>query len=410
MSTTRPAEAAAPGQAEQSRRGGEHHRGMLERPVSRQLLDFRRGHRLRGRPELYTAYRQDMSLLNTPGKRIGVALILVIAVAGAFVLSNDLVILLGTAFAACIGAIGLNIVTGYAGQVSLGHAFFLGIGAYTAAVVSGDPEAAELGYGISFLPIPLLAAGTVAALAGLIVAPLALRLRGLYLAIVTLGLVFLGEHIFREARFITGGPGVGRGGTVLTLPGINPQQSGEILGISMSSTQKMYLVILVILVGMAIVGRNLARSDLGRAFSAVRDRDIAAEVIGVNLTRAKILAFVISSFYAGVAGALLYSILTRSEPNTFNLLLSVEYIAMILIGGVATISGSIIGALFISTLGRVSRELAEVLPTVIAIDSELLEAILYGVLIIAFLIFEPRGLFGIWVRVRNYWKGWPFSY
>lgn len=410
MSTTKSADTAAPPQDEGARRGGGHHRGMLERPVSRQVVEFRPGHRLRGRPELYTAYRQDMALLNTPGKRISVGLAIVLAAAGAFVLSNDLVILLATAFAACIGAIGLNIVTGYAGQVSLGHAFFLGLGTYTAAVVSGNPDGSELGFGLSFLPIPLLAAGIVAALAGLIVAPLALRLRGLYLAIVTLGLVFLGEHIFREMRFVTGGPGIGRPGTVLTFPGIDPQQGGEVLGVFLSVNQKMYLVILFVLIGMAVVARNLARSDLGRAFSAVRDRDIAAEVIGVDLTRAKILAFVISSFYAGVAGALLYAVLTRSEPGTFNLLLSVEYIAMILIGGVATISGSIIGALFISTLGRVSRELSELLPSVISVSSELLEAILYGVLIIAFLILEPRGLFGIWVRVRNYWKGWPFSY
>lgn len=409
MSTTSSADPATRPRT-RGARGGDHHRGMLERPVSRQVLDFRPGHRLRGRPELYTAYRQDMSLLNTGGKRAGVALVLVVALAGAFLLPNDLVILLGTAFAACIGAIGLNLVTGYAGQVSLGHAFFLGLGTYTAAVVSGNPEGSQLGLGWSFLPVPLIAAALVCALAGLIVAPLALRLRGLYLAIVTLGLVFLGEHIFREARFLTGGPGIGRAGTVLTLPGVNPQQDGEVLGIFLSSSQKMYLVILAVLVLMAIVGRNLARSDLGRAFSAVRDRDIAAEVIGVDLTRAKILAFVISSAFAGVAGALLYAILTRSEPNTFNLLLSVRYIAMILIGGVATISGSIVGALFISTLGRVSRELSELLPTAIAVSSELLEAILYGVLIIAFLILEPRGLFGIWVRVRNYWKGWPFSY
>jgi branched-chain amino acid transport system permease protein len=388
---------------------GGQHRGMLERPLTRSLEQKGPATRLRGRTELYTAYAQDMGLLNTPGKRIGVGLLTAAALVGAFVLPGDWVLLLSTAYAACIGAIGLNIVTGYAGQVSLGHAFFLGLGAYTAATISGDPAESTLGFGITLVPVWLVGAGAVAALAGLLVAPIALRLRGLYLAIVTLGLVFLGEHIFKEAAFITGGPGIGRGGVRAELFGFDFRVGGEFLGVFLTGAQRLYLLVFMVLVVGAVLGRNLARSDLGRSFSAVRDRDIAAEVIGVDLTRAKVLAFVISSFYAGVAGALLYTIVSVVEPGSFNLLTSVRYIAMILIGGVATISGSIMGALFISMLGRFSRELTELLPTGL-LSPELFEAILYGVLIIVFLIFEPRGLFGIWVRVRNYWKGWPFSY
>ena len=384
--------------------------GMLERPLSRGIRQGGPASRLRGRPELYTAYKQDMALLNTPGKKIGVLAILAVAVWFAFSLPNDWVTLLATTTVACIGAISLNIVTGWAGQVSLGHAFFIGIGAYAAAVISGDPEANVLGYGISLFPIPLIFGGLVAAVAGLLVAPLALRLKGLYLAIVTLGLVFLGEHIFRVARSLTGGAGVGRRGTVLSTPGFDTQNSGEVLGIFMTREAKLYLLALATLVVVAIATRNLARSDLGRAFSAVRDRDIAAEIIGVDLTRAKILAFVISSFLAGLTGAMLYAILTVAEPGSFNLLMSIRFIAMILIGGVATVSGAIMGGVFISMLGRFSREFAEILPSAIAVSPELLEGILYGVLIIGFLIIEPRGLFGIWLRIRNYWKGWPFSY
>lgn len=384
--------------------------GLLERPLSRAIQQAGPGSRLRGRPELYTAYKQDMGLLNTPGKRIGVLAILAVAVWFAFALPNDWVTLLATTTAACIGAIALNIVTGYAGQVSLGHAFFIGIGAYASAVISGDPDGSVLGFGISLFPIPLLVGGLVAGLAGLLVAPLALRLKGLYLAIVTLGLVLLGEHIFRTARTITGGAGLGRPGTQLTAPGYAPQTSGEVLGIFMTREAKLYLLGLGLLVVVAIATRNLARSDLGRAFSAVRDRDIAAEIIGVDLTRAKVLAFVISSFFAGVSGALLYAVLTFAEPGSFNLLMSIRFVAMILIGGVATVSGAIMGAVFISMLARFSREMAELLPQAVAISPELFEGILYGVLIVGFLIFEPRGLFGIWLRIRNYWKGWPFSY
>jgi branched-chain amino acid transport system permease protein len=373
--------------------------------------------RIKGRPELYTSYRQDMAMLNTSGKRKGVAAIVVAAIILPFVVADDFVIVLALGLAASIGAIGLNIVTGYAGQVSLGHAFFLGLGAITAAMVSGDPEGRTVGFGITFFPIWLLAAGLVAALAGLIVAPLATRLRGLYLAIVTLGLVFLGEHIFRDVRSITGGPGVGRPGPRAEFFGYRLDRDGEILGYFVSREQRLYLLMLVMLTIFAVIGRNLGRSALGRAFSAVRDRDIAAEVIGVELTKHKLLAFTISSFYAGVAGALLWTIIGFVEPMSFNLLLSVKYIAMVLIGGVATISGSIMGAMFIESLGRITRTLAPQIPGVSEsltggglINVFQLEAILYGGLIIGFLIFEPRGLFGIWFKVRNYWKGWPFSY
>lgn len=373
--------------------------------------------RLRGRPELYTAYAQDMALLNTTPKRLGVAGLVVSALALPFALNDDVLLVLATGFIASIGAIGLNLVTGYAGQVSLGHAFFIGLGAYTAAVISGDPDGRTLGYGITFMPLWLLAAGTVAAVAGLIVGPIATRLRGLYLAIVTLGLVFLGLHIFKEARFITGGPGVGRRGPVPEVLGFRFDTTSSVFGVMLTRQQKFYVLALVLLVVFAIVGRNLARSDVGRAFNAIRDRDIAAEVIGVHLAKYKILAFGISSFYAGVAGALLYAMLGFIEPESFDLLLSVVYIAMILIGGVSTISGSIMGAMFITALPRVSQELSRQVPFLSGqvggqglLNVFQLEAILYGLLIIGFLIFEPRGLYGIWVHVRNYWKGWPFSY
>ena len=384
--------------------------GMLERPLSRVLRPEVEGSRLRGRPDLYTAYKQDMALLNTPAKRNAVVLLVVATVYAAFVLPNDLVVLLSTAFVLCIGAIGLNLVTGYAGQVSLGHAFFVGIGAYTAAVISGPTDGRLLGYGFSFLPLWLVAAGLVTALVGGIIAPIALRLKGLYLAIVTLGLVFLGEHIFKEARPITGGPGVGRPAAVPSFGG-GEIASGEVWGlVFLSRAQQLYLIVFVVLVVLAILGRNIARSDLGRAFSAVRDRDIAAEVIGVDLTKAKVLAFVLSSFYAGVCGGLLFTIAGFVDPGSFNLLLSIRFIAMILIGGVATISGSIMGALFVALLPRVSLEIAKRIPESVGVDEILLEGILYGVLIVAFLILEPRGLYGLWIRIRNYWKAWPFSY
>jgi branched-chain amino acid transport system permease protein len=360
---------------------------------------------------MYTAYAQDMALLNTRGKKIGVGLLLVLGVLMPFFLQDDMLRLLATGCVLSIGAIGLNLVTGYAGQVSLGHAFFIGVGAYTAAVVAGDPEEDVWGLGITFLPAWLLAAGVVAALLGLLIAPLATRLRGLYLAIVTLGLVFIGEHIFREWDSVTGGFGVGRQAADPVLFGTDLSRSTE----SFSGDQQMYWLMLALLLVFALVGRNIARSAMGRSFAAVRDRDIAAEITGVDVRRVKRRAFVVSSFYAGCAGALLYAILGYIDPSSFGLLLSVQFVAMVLIGGVATISGSIMGAFFIALLPRLTRELPEYLPFLSSSATETpnvfqFETLLYGLLIVLFLLFEPRGLFGVWIRARNYWKAWPFSY
>ena len=374
------------------------------------------GKGLRGRALVRTNYAQEMGLLNTPAKRRSTIAMIVVGFLLPFMLTDDLLLILTLGMISAVGAIGLNLVTGYAGQVSLGHAFFIGIGAYTGAVLGGDPDGQLTGYGLPIW-IWLPAAGVVAAIAGLLVGPIAVRLRGLYLAIVTLGLVFLGDHIFREARSLTGGPGIGRRGPALEVFGINLNESGTILGIELAREQRQFIFALLFLIFFAIIGRNIARSGVGRAFSAVRDRDVAAAVIGVDLTKYKVMAFAMSSFFAGVTGALYYAVVGVFEPSAFGLLLSIQYIAMILIGGVATISGAIMGALFISLLGKFSGVLADVFPFISESSGSggflsvfQLEAILYGLLIIVFLIFEPRGLYGIWVRVRNYWKGWPFSY
>jgi branched-chain amino acid transport system permease protein len=366
---------------------------------------------MRGRPLLRTAYAQDLALLDTTSKRVWVGALVLVAAAVPWLFPDDVLQLLAAACVAAVGAIGLNLVTGYAGQVSLGQAFFLGIGAYTAAAISGDPDGRTIGFGVTNVLIWLPAAGLAAALAGVVVAPLATRLRGLYLAIVTLGLVFIGMYIFEEWDELTGGPGVGRAAAIPTIFGYRLDQT-DAFG---TRDQKLYLLMFVVLLVSAVTARNLARSKIGRAFTAIRDRDIAAGVIGVNLLRYKTIAFAVSSFYAGCAGALLYTVSGFFDPASFNLLLSVQYIAMVLIGGVGTIAGSVLGAFFITLLPRLTREVPAFVPFVSASPTETpntyqLETVLYGVLIIVFLIFEPRGLFGIWIRLRNYWKAWPFSY
>ncbi|HEX6686104.1 MAG TPA: branched-chain amino acid ABC transporter permease [Candidatus Limnocylindrales bacterium] len=366
---------------------------------------------MRGRPLLYTSYGSDMALFNTTSKKATVGLLVLAGLALPMMLEDRWLSLLATCCVAAIGAIGLGLVTGYAGQVSLGHAFFFGIGAYTSAFLSGDPNGRTMGLGYTEMLLWLPAAGLVALLFGVLVAPLATRLRGLYLAIVTLGLVFIGQHIFGEWHDLTGGTGVGRPPATLHLFGQDLATTGP----SFTRDQKLFWVMFVLLLIFALAARNIARSKVGRAFNAIRDRDIAAGIIGVNLARYKTVAFAISSFYAGCAGALLFTIVGFVEPGSFSLLLSVQYIAMVLIGGAGTISGAIAGAFFITLLPTFTREVQPLMPFVSAEASQTpnifqMEAILYGVLIIGFLIFEPRGLFGLWIRVRTYWKTWPFSY
>ncbi len=370
---------------------------------------------MRGRPGLITDYRRDMAVFPSTTRLVWFGLLSLGLIWLGLNLPSDLALLGATAAVASVGAIGLNIVTGWAGQVSLGHAFFLGLGAYTGSVLSGPSDAEVLGYELDMW-IWLPAAGLVAAAAGLIVAPLAFRLRGLYLAFVTLGLVFIGEHIFREVESVTGGQGVGRTGPEASILGFDLGADGDVLGIFLEREQKFYFFGLVLLLIMGFLAKNLVRSRIGRAFAAIRDRDIAAEIIGVPIARYKVIAFVVSSFYAGVTGAVLWMFAGFVVPSSFNLLLSIEYVAMVLIGGVATIAGSIMGATLITFLPRLVDNLAGFLPFISEsptggfLTASQVEEMLFGGLIVLFLIVEPQGLYGIWVRIRNYFKAWPFSY
>jgi branched-chain amino acid transport system permease protein len=420
---------------------------------------------MRGRPLLYTSYETDQSLLPTTTKRVALAVFLMVlvtlpfAVSGApgesrllgfqfpiigFLSTDTWLQLMGTACVYAIGALGLNILTGLAGQVSLGHAFFMAVGAYTAALL-GSPEGALLGMGLPmWVWLPM--AGIVPAVIGLIVGPTAIRVRGLYLAIVTLGLVFIGEYVWRNWVSLTGGSQAGR-----TFPELQvrlwkeetPLFDASIDSTWTSSEGQGFLFLLGMLIVFAILAKNIQRTRAGRAFQAIRDRDVAAEVMGVDEVRYKLMAFGISSFFAGVAGALLASYFGRTIPETWGLLLSVQFIAIILIGGAGTVSGTLMGSAFVIMLPRIVQNFTQWLKSavdsgegVVAFIGDIfistgtgdfglintapgvapglsvfqLNQVLYGLLIIGFLIFEPLGLYGIWLRIRNYWKGWPFTY
>jgi branched-chain amino acid transport system permease protein len=370
----------------------------------------------RGRPELYSDYAADMALLNTPAKRAWSAAILVAAVALPLLLDRDLLGLATQVVVYALAGIGLNLIAGYAGQLSLGHAFFMGLGAYTAALLGGTAGATVRGYELDLL-VWLPMAGVVPAVFGWVVAPLAARVKGLYLAILTLGLLFVGEHVFKEASWLTGGSGLGRAPAEAVVLGFDLYEARVLLGREIPAEGVFYLFCLILLVVLGVLARNLARSRTGRAFAAVRDRDIAAEVMGVPLVRTKRLAFTLSSFYAGVAGALLTVLLGYTTPERWNLLLSIDFLAVVLIGGVATVTGPIAGAAFVVLMPRFIETFAGSLPFIAGtvgapgiLNVFQLQRMLFGVMIVVFLVLEPRGLFGIWIRVRNYFRAWPFSY
>jgi len=370
----------------------------------------------RGRPELYSDYASDQAIWNTPAKRWSTAAILLVALALPWFLDRDLMGLAALVVVYAISGIGLNIISGYAGQISLGHALFMGIGAYTAALLGGSPTNLVRGFELDLL-IWLPMAGIVPALVGWLIAPIAARVRGLYLAILTLGLLFVGEHILKEMKWLTGGSGLGRKPAEPTVLGFEIWSRRTVFGTELSAVGSFYLFALVVLIVLAVLARNIARTRQGRAFSAVRDRDIAAEVMGVPLLRTKRLAFTLSSFYAGIGGALLTIIFGFTTPERWNLLLSIDFLAVVLIGGAATITGPIIGAAFVVLMPRFIETFAGSLPFISTtvggsgiLNVFQLQRLLFGAMIVLFLVLEPRGLFGVWIRIRNYFKAWPFSY
>jgi branched-chain amino acid transport system permease protein len=299
-----------------------------------------------------------------------------------------------------IGALGLGVLTGFAGQISLGHAFFLGVGAYTAAVLGGN-------HGWSaFFWIP--AAGLIAAAFGALIGPSALRLKGLYLAIVTLGLVFIGVNVFQNTTGITGGP-EGR-----SMPAVHFFSSldfsfGKELnvgGLIIDRNGLYYYLGLIILALSVLFVWNLSRSRYGRAFRAIRERELAASVMGIDVARAKIWAFVISSFLAGICGALYGSFISFAEPTDWSLQLSIQFLAAIIIGGMGTVMGPVLGSIVVFALSDIIANLSFVSSNGSGgISPQDLSSIVYGVLIVGFLVVEPNGLMGLGARFSSRNRG-----
>jgi branched-chain amino acid transport system permease protein len=324
--------------------------------------------------DLVQSYRDELRFARKPMSRLLLAGLVAALLLLPWYGQASWVIRLSFIWLYAIGVIGQNLLIGYTGQVSFGQAGFLAIGAYTFGHLKI--------IGVPFV-LALAGAGAAAGLAGALVGFPSLRLKGPYLAIATLGFGVAVYQIFANSEVLSGG----RSG--LSIPKLQPL-------FGWSREVYVYFVYLGLLLLFAAAAYNLISSYVGRAFVAIRDSDIAAEVMGVNLTRYKLLAFGVSSFYAGVQGGLLAQLLGHLEPQTFNVGESLTLFVAVIVGGLASIEGSVFGAAFVVLVPAIFGDYRWFVP------------VLFGISIILVLIFEPRGLAGRWLKTRLYFQLWPF--
>ena len=343
-------------------------------------------------------YYEDIQLLDSGAKIFWFCFLIAVLALIPFFSPNYYLYMINYMAINVLVAMGLNILVGYTGQISLGHAGFFAIGAYTTVLLI-------MKAGIPF-PIALLCGGLLAALFGFILGLPALRLEGPYLAIATLGFGMAITQIIGRWQYLGG-----RMGIEVPHMTIGP--------LTIAGDRSLYYVIMTVTFLMVLAARNLLKTRVGRAFIAIRDSDIAAETMGVNLTYYKTLAFAVSAFYAGIAGGLMAFVLGYINPNSFNFILSILFLAMIVVGGVGSVLGSIMGGALISFLNLkldAIQELPLLGSLLVTISNEWMSvsglpnvaSIVFGLILILIIVFEPLGLYGIWIRTKLYWKTWPF--
>jgi len=336
-------------------------------------------------------YVADEALWTSSTQQIWFGLLLLALLVFPFIANSYLLYLACLVGIAVISATGLNILTGYTGLISLGQAGFMGVGGYTVAWLSLHTDLS--------LPPALLAGGLLSAAIGVLVGLPSLRVKGLYLAIATLAASVFLHFVFMEWTPVTGG-----------TKGLSLRPA-HIFGIPLYNDFRMYFVIMPLAVVMLLGARNLFRTRVGRAFIAIRDRDISAEVLGIPLLKYKLMSFGLSSFYAGIAGGLFAYFFRVVTPESFPLSMSIFYLAAIIVGGMGSILGGVLGAVFMTLV----PELLKLLTTVVTpfypeapVIMSPLRGVVFGALIVAFLIFEPHGLAEIWRRIRRFFHLWPF--
>ncbi|MBW1943258.1 MAG: branched-chain amino acid ABC transporter permease [Deltaproteobacteria bacterium] len=324
--------------------------------------------------DLIESYREELKLIRRPWTKIWIAAF-VLAVILLPLYMPEHVVYLATVIAIwAIGVQGQNLLIGYTGQISFGQAGFLAIGAFTFGHLAG--------IGLPW-PLSLIGAGILSGLFGLLVGFPSLRLKGPYLAIATLGFGIAVYQILLNFEVLSGG-----------RMGMTIQKIAPIFGLSSANTH--FYMNLLIAIFFTMVSYNIVSSYMGRAFIAIRDNDIAAEVLGVNLTHYKLMSFAVSSFYVGVQGGLYALFLGFLEPNMFSFEKTIDYLVAIIVGGLASVEGAIFGAAFIILIPQIFSEYREMVPVV------------YGLTIILILIFEPLGIAGRLLKIRLSLSNWPF--
>lgn len=284
-----------------------------------------------------------------------------------------------------IASVGLMLLTGYTGQISLGHAAFFAIGAYTSAILTTK-------LGLPFL-LSLPISGIISGIIGIIVGLPALRLSGLYLAMATIGFGFIVEEILVRWESVT------MGNIGIT---VEPARIGSLV---FDTEMKQYYLMFVVLI-LAITGaRNILRSSVGRAFIAIRDSEIAAQAMGISPAKFKTMAFILSAAFTGIAGALYAHKITFINPEGFTMLVSIELLAMVIIGGLGSLHGAVFGAVFVILLPQVIVMFKEILPAFF--NKPGLEPTIYGLMIVLFILFEPMGLYGRWLKIKFYFEMFP---
>lgn len=347
------------------------------------------------------SYAEDQALLPIRQDRYGLLALLAIAFVGVPLFASDywLTAILVPFLIFGLAALGLNILTGYAGQLSLGTAAFMAVGAFAAY---------NFELRIPGMPVLLsfVLAGVVAALVGIAFGLPSLRIKGFYLAVATLAAQFFIPWLLVKVGWFSNN----------SASGVITTQPIEILGFVFDSAMRKYLLVLGIVTLLALAAKNLVRSSIGRAWMAVRDMDVAAEVIGIRIVHTKLIAFAVSSFYCGIAGALYaYAYLGSVEPDGFNLDLSFRILFMIIIGGLGSIMGSFLGAAFITLLPifldvLLTEGAAAFNLNLAAGVTSMVQLVVFGALIIFFLIVEPHGLARLWQITKEKLRLWPFPY
>ncbi len=339
-------------------------------------------------------YSELLVLTDSPAVKAWTVILLVTLVAAPVLLSSFLLSYMTIILFTLVGVLGLTVLTGFTGLISLGHVGFLMLGAYAYAI------------GVTRLGLPpelaLVLSAVVPAVFGLVVGIPSLRLHGLYLAITTLAF----SHIV-TASVLAGGKFTGAGrGIMIPRP--------KMLGVDLSSDRMFYWFCLAMCILAVLVTLNFRRSYIGRALVAIRDNDIAARTMGINLVRFKLLAFLVSAALTGVAGAMMGMYLSIVSVESFPFLLSIEALAIVIVGGLGSVLGAVLGTIFIVTLPEIFSALVSVLggrlQDLMTTSAHEIKSVLYGLAIIGFLRFDPRGLRGIWHDLRHTWVLWPLRY